>query len=332
MKSPSIHATSGEPSATSTNSLVSVVIPVYNRGALIERTVQSVLDQTLAASNVEIIVVDDGSTDGTFAILERLYGGHGQVRLFQIPNGGVAGARNVGLERARGEWIAFLDHDDIWLPRKLKSQLEVARQTGTGVVHCDWRAVDENGDAMPALFQISEQQWWRGASGGVYPWVCMPHPTQFLRNPIISMSVPLIQTELLRKAGGFDAALVPSDDWDLWIRLSQMTNWAFVSQILVHYVCHENQQHRDNAVAYRSWLRLCRKHPVSARRFPFVWLKQQLLVRYCRAFGYWPAAQSAARAGQLSRLWMWTVRALWQRPDILLTHRWRRLWREALGR
>ena len=309
---------------------VSVVIPVYNRGALIEKTVQSALAQTLA--DVEILIVDDGSTDETGVILQRLYGDHRQIQLFQIPNGGVARARNFGLERARGEFVAFLDHDDIWLPRKLAAQLAAAHQTDAGVVHCDWRAVDENGVLMPALFQLSQQSWWRGASGRVYPWVWMPHPTQFLRNPVISMSVPLVQTELLKSAGGFDTEMVPSDDWDLWIGLSQKTTWAFVPQILVHYVCHENQQHNASDVAYRSWLGLCRKHPIAARRFPLLWFKQQLLVRYCRAFGFLPRAQRAARAGNIGLLWLWTVRAVWQRPDILLTHRWRRLWRDILRR
>ena len=330
MNSAFIQSATSAASEATNQPLVSVIIPVYNRGALIEKTVQSVLNQTLPASELEIIIVDDGSTDESFAILQRLYQNHAQIQLFQIPNGGVAGARNFGLQRARGEFIAFLDHDDLWLPQKLESQLEAARRSDAGVVHCDWRAVDQNGEPMPALLQISQQSWWRGASGHVYPWVWMPHPAQFLRNPIISMSVPLVRTQLLRDSGGFDANVVPSDDWDLWIRLSQITTWAFVPQVTVHYVCHENQQHNASDAAYRSWLRLCRKHPANVRCFPLLWLKQQLLVRYCRAFICLPPAQKAASQGQRSRLFLWTLRALWQRPDVLLTHRWRRLWREAL--
>ena len=104
--------------------LVSVVIPTYNRGALIAQTIESVLAQDLPPESVEIIIVDDGSTDETFDILQRLYSSHGQVRLFQTSNGGVAAARNFGVEQARGEFIAFLDHDDLWLPQKLRLQLE----------------------------------------------------------------------------------------------------------------------------------------------------------------------------------------------------------------
>ena len=98
---------------------ISVVIPAYNAAAWIRRAVNSVLSQTRPAD--EIIVVDDGSTDGTGDIV-RMY--DGRVRLLQQANAGAAAARNTGILAATGDWIAFLDADDEWLPQKLQRQTE----------------------------------------------------------------------------------------------------------------------------------------------------------------------------------------------------------------
>lgn len=86
---------------------ISVIIPVYNRGALVETTVASALAQDLRPEEFEILLVDDGSTDDTWQILNALYAHHPQIRLFHLENGGVARARNFGLKQARGEFIAY---------------------------------------------------------------------------------------------------------------------------------------------------------------------------------------------------------------------------------
>ena len=121
---------------------VSVVIPTYNRGPLIAATLDSALHQTRAP--LEVIVVDDGSTDGTPDWIEAHYGA--RVRLIRQSNGGAARARNFGLAETRGEFIAFLDHDDLWLPQKLSLQLEAMESNArVGVVYSSWVAVDETG-------------------------------------------------------------------------------------------------------------------------------------------------------------------------------------------
>jgi glycosyltransferase involved in cell wall biosynthesis len=113
--------------------LVSVVIPVYNRGARLQPTVQSVLEQTLSSAEIEIIIVDDGSTDDTVAFLHKTYGDEPRVKIVTQPNGGVARARNRGLEEARGEFIAYLDHDDFWLPHKIEQQLALSKASPISV-------------------------------------------------------------------------------------------------------------------------------------------------------------------------------------------------------
>ena len=98
--------------------MVSVIIPTFNRAYLLGRAVESVLSQTY--NNYEIIVVDDGSDDGTGEIIESF---NKRVRFFRIPHSGVSKARNTGIEKAKGDWISFLDSDDYWLPQKLEKQM-----------------------------------------------------------------------------------------------------------------------------------------------------------------------------------------------------------------
>ena len=312
---------------------ISVIIPVYNRGALIEKTVQSVLAQDLSPENVEILIVDDGSVDETFSVLQGLYAHHPRVRLFWVPNGGVARARNFGLEQARGEFIAFCDHDDLWLPAKLRLQLAALQANPrANLAYCNWLSVDENNQAMPQPLQLTQQPWWRPAQGRIYPWILMPHPSQFLRNPIFSLSFPLIRADVLRAIGGCDPQMVPSDDWDLLVQLAQIGEFVYVPEVLVFYVHHANQQHMNLEPAYQSWVRLCLKHPVSARRHPLVWWKQRMFLRLSRALLCYYRAERALERGSWISFARALIGALWLRPDTLVYRRWRALLRRALRR
>jgi glycosyltransferase involved in cell wall biosynthesis len=106
--------------------LVSVVIPAYNAAAFIERTLRSALRQT--HSTLEVIVVDDGSTDSTEGLARAAAEGDSRVRIISVPNGGVASARNIGISEAAGEFVAFLDADDLWHPTKIEHQLAALDQ------------------------------------------------------------------------------------------------------------------------------------------------------------------------------------------------------------
>jgi len=311
---------------------VSVVIPVHNRGEKIKATLDSALAQDLPPSEIEIVVVDDGSTDDTFAVLQRLYGEDARVRLSSIANGGVAKARNFGLSKSRGEFIAFLDHDDLWLPAKLARQMEAMNQSERiGVVYCSWTSVDEAGAEMPAIIQFQRQSWWKAPrDGNAFPWILLPSPLGFVRNPIISMTIPLIRTEALREIGGFDEKTVPSDDWDLWIRLAHSWKFACVPLELAHYVHHGGQQHKAIRAAYTSAIAIYRKHRVEWKQFPWVRLKQETYRRFCRAMIYFGDAQSALERGEKREVWLDTLRAMRQQPLIVFFRRWHRLWWKAI--
>jgi glycosyltransferase involved in cell wall biosynthesis len=123
--------------------LVSVIIPACNDAATVERTVSSVLNQTY--SDLEVLVVDDGSTDQTAALVQSMADVDHRIRLLQKPNGGLASARNHGIAHAGGEFIAPIDADDLWHPEKIRNQMAVMRDRGdrVGLVYCWSRAIDE---------------------------------------------------------------------------------------------------------------------------------------------------------------------------------------------
>lgn len=129
--------------------LVSVVIPTYNRAALVPAAINSVVAQTY--KKFEIIVVDDGSTDETQAVIQREFGGDSRIRYFKKENGGVSSARNYGLRQSRGEYVAFLDSDDVWLPGKLKLQVECLRRLpSAGMVWTDMDAFSASSEGEGA--------------------------------------------------------------------------------------------------------------------------------------------------------------------------------------
>src|SRR3982751_6750428 len=128
------------------NPLVSVVIPVFNGAPFVAHAVASIRRQSV--QDVQIIVVDDGSTDGTQAVLKELAHTQG-IQWYQQAHGGPARSRNRGIEAARGEFIALLDCDDVWLSDKLEAQLCLMRGDGKiGVVHTDYEVVDEHGAVL----------------------------------------------------------------------------------------------------------------------------------------------------------------------------------------
>lgn len=298
---------------------ISVVIPTYNSGARLKQTLDSALNQTCAP--LEIIVVDDGSTDGTPAWVRAHYGA--RVRLIEQRNGGVARARNAGWRAATGEWIAFLDHDDVWHRDKLERLLNVVTPA-CGVVYSRWREVDENGESLPNAAQLNEQSWWHGAHGHVFSWLFG------WRCPIISMSVPIVRRELLEQIGGFDARCVPCDDWDLWLRLARRCQFAFVDEVTLDYRCYAAQQSRDERGALRAARRVLSKHPIdlAARPLLFWWWL------WLGAFGASLPAYNAAKNARSPRaLAVAMARAVRAHPLALLAPQWIALvGRRLLGR
>ena len=197
---------------------VSVVVPTHNRVRILPQTIRSILRQQGVA--IELIVVDDGSTDGTRPWLDRLATTDLRVKVVHHAEPRfISEARNAGVARASGRWIAFCDDDDLWAPDKLTAQLAAIRSdaarwacTGVAVVDEGLRIIGHHhatgGDLLAGLLAS---------------------------NRIPATSSVIAERELLRNAGGFDPSLRGSEDWDLWIRLAQGSPVAAVDRPLVAY-------------------------------------------------------------------------------------------------
>lgn len=172
--------------------LVSVIIPAWNAAATVERTVSSVLKQTF--SDLEVLVVDDGSTDQTAALVQSMADVDHRIRLLQKPNGGLASARNHGIAHAGGEFIAPIDADDLWHPEKIKKQMAVMRDRGdrVGLVYCWSRAIDEQDRVLWDITPCNLR-------GSVYA-------ALIIRN-FLSSGAPLVRRRCVEEVGGYDATL-----------------------------------------------------------------------------------------------------------------------------
>jgi glycosyltransferase involved in cell wall biosynthesis len=205
-------------------SLVSIVVPVYNGERFLGATLASALAQTYYP--VEVIVVDDGSTDGTATLVDAAAASDNRVRFFRTRNSGAAKARNFGISKARGKLIAPLDADDLWHPEKIARQVKIMRASSAevGLVYC-W-SIDIDEDDLV----ISPVEPKRAAQGRVTAELV---ETNFLANS----SSPLIKLSCFEAVGGYDASLVPGGavDWKLYLALSEICEFAVVPEYLVGY-------------------------------------------------------------------------------------------------
>jgi len=202
---------------------VSVVIPTYNRGELLLEAVRSALAQTF--TDLEVIVADDGSTDGSLKPLESL--GDRRVRVVELEHTGLLGAvRNAGMQRAQGGLVAFLDSDDVWYPEKLEHQISILDgDPEVGLVCSNAQVIDYNGAQIRNLYLQSEE----GASGDVL--------AKLLDANFVIISAAVTRRELVERVGGFteDARLRGVEDYDLWLRLAATTQVSYLSEPLLAY-------------------------------------------------------------------------------------------------
>ena len=202
---------------------VSVVVPTYNRAHLITRALQSVVSQTFAP--LDVIVVDDGSTDGT---CERVCIDYPEVTLVSQSNRGVSAARNHGLSVARGDWIAFLDSDDVWHKSKIERQLgALAKEPRSRICHTDeiWIRNGVRVNPMNKHFKTGGNIFERCLS------LC-----------VISPSAVLIHRNVFEDFGSFDEELPACEDYDLWLRLSAKLPITYLPEkLVVKYGGHDDQ-------------------------------------------------------------------------------------------
>lgn len=207
----------------SNDSLVSVIIPVRNGEKLISGTLASACTQTY--SRIEIIVVDDGSTDQTSAIVEKAIRQDARIRLFRRPPSGLPATRNFAIAEARGDLIAPLDGDDLWHPQKIEKQVHAMQQSpAIGLVYCWTVDIDELDFVIPPVRRK------RSVEGRVL--------TDVIANAgiIESGSNPLIRRSCLEAIGGYDGQMVfGAEDWKMSLALAEICEFAVVCEHLVGY-------------------------------------------------------------------------------------------------
>lgn len=230
---------------------VTVITATYNKAGLLRRTLDSVLAQTVAP--LEVLVADDGSTDETGAML-RAYAG--RVTHLRLPHHGQPAApRNAALKVARGEWLAFVDHDDLWAPDKLERQLALATPE-VGILCSNASLIDA--EDRPLGRNQHE----------VHPLAKEPDPVRALigGNFVICSSV-LARAPLVREVGGFseDPVLLGVDDYDLWMRCALRTQLRYAHAPLVQYRWgHGNLSLQGPPMAHVEALALVRRRFIEA--------------------------------------------------------------------
>jgi len=196
-------------------SLISVIVPVFNGEKTIKTTIASVLNQTF--TDLELIVIDDGSQDSSLNIVSGIK--DPRLKIFSYENAGVANSRNRGFSHASGEYIAFLDHDDLWTPEKLEAQLRALQANPLAAVAYSWfNYIDPTGQFLRAGNHVV-------ANGDI-------HKTMLVNNPLETCSNPLIRRQAFAETGGFNESLAGADDWDMWLRLA--ARYHFVCIPLPH--------------------------------------------------------------------------------------------------
>ena len=185
----------------SENPLVSVIIPTFNRGWILKEAIDSVLAQDF--KDFELIVVDDGSTDNTGQILDSY---NQDLIVLRQSNRGVSAARNRGIAAAEGRLIAFLDSDDLWLPRKLSSQVDFFNSNPTAVINQTEEIWLRNG------VRVNPKNRHHKVSGMIFE--------RSLGLCLVSPSAVMIKKNLFSKVGVFDESLPACEDYDLWLRIS----------------------------------------------------------------------------------------------------------------
>ncbi|WP_413199766.1 glycosyltransferase [Nostoc piscinale] len=197
---------------------ISVVIPTYNSEKTIKTTIDSVLSQSF--TDFELIVINDGSTDSTLDIVSQIQ--DARLKVFSFENAGGNVSRNRGLQKAVGEFVSFLDADDVWTSDKLVSQLEFLQDNIDAKVAYSWTDyIDENGKFLVSGNHIT-------VNGDVYERLLV---SNFLENG----SNPLIYREDLIELGGFDESLSAAQDWDMWLRLAAKYSFVCVPKVQILY-------------------------------------------------------------------------------------------------
>lgn len=221
------------------NPLVSVIVPTFNGATFVRATLESVFAQDYRP--IEVIVCDDGSSDGTLAILAEY---ESRIRLVRQTNRGVAAARNSAAAIARGELLAFLDHDDLWEPNMLATLVPMlVARTDCGLIYADAWIIDSRGE-----LRGKRGRFLHYAEGAIFD--------RLLHGNFIPVETTLMRADLFRELGGYDVRLRYLEDYELCLRLARRTRVAFHAGPLARYRIHDHNLSHELEPMLVEWLTL----------------------------------------------------------------------------
>jgi glycosyltransferase involved in cell wall biosynthesis len=215
--------------------LVSVIIPTYNSGTYLQEAVESVLDQDYP--NLEVLVVDDGSTDESLSLLTKY---SDQIQIIRSENFGAASARNLGIQTSNGEYLAFLDSDDKWIQNKISLQIGEMFDGNLDLIYC----AGQEFSTIGGVGKIHEP---------VFKGDCYQYYKKYPSRDIVAIgpSGVVLKRSLLHKSGIFDTKIpAPSEDWDFFRRYSQHAKFGYCADVLVFRRIHENNISRKSILGY----------------------------------------------------------------------------------
>ncbi len=273
--------------------MISVILPCYNCASYLQQAVSCILGQTF--TDFELIAIDDGSTDNSLEILTTFKRQDGRIQVLQQPNRGPYPARNLGLNHAQGEFVAFLDADDFWDKTFLEKMHRALEESGADLAYCGWQNVGE-GKCKPPYIPPD--------------YLAEDFALRLIKSCPWPIHAALTRRSILKAVGGFSTYCFTSMDYDLWLKIAAYTqNWVRVPEVLAFYRWHTSGQ--ISAVKWRQVL-----NSLEVRR-RFVHTHPQLFDRLDR---------QAIRQLFSQPLLNAAYQALWQR-DLASAHRlFRRAW------
>jgi glycosyltransferase involved in cell wall biosynthesis len=282
-------------------------------------TLEAVLQQT--HPDVEVIVVDDGSTDNTAAVLEPFVT-NGRIRYLTQPNQGLGKSRNNGLAVARGKYICFLDDDDLWPEDKLSWQVNAFEQAGPDCV-CVYGYNIQFGEGMETTAPPKSI----APSGQVLYLYCS-------ENFIHSVGQTMLLTEAVRSVGGFDPEVYGVEDWDMWLKLAMRGTFRYEPRLALKYRVHPNSMSRQGEKMYRGMVKLAEKHcrdnsdrEMVARLRGLISITEFEFSRTA-VLSYISMERTAIElkdGGQQGAALKVLLRGAWESPELLRIRRFRRL-------
>lgn len=295
---------------------VSVVLATYNRRHLLPETIDSVLNQTF--KDFEFIIVDDGSTDDTQSLFEGYK--DSRIKYIYTKNQGRSRARNYALSLVRGELIAFIDSDDMFLPTKLERQVDfLDKNSDYGMIYTACDVIDDFGKKIPVVYDAK-------TSGNIY------YDVAFYLPVTICLPTVMVRKSVLDQAGHFDEAMVRFEDTDIWRRVSKITKIKAFSEILTTIRTHNDNQMEDPDLLFERmnyWIKKCLREDMNFDRKRQESLASRAWFHYGWAVYHHPKYQEHAikffrEALKLARWskqnWIWYLKASFppnRRPNFI---------------